>query len=523
VSTIEATRPPATAAAPESGGRSGLRSRALGFPTVLAQSVALISPTMTAVLIIPLCFGDAGEGTWLAYAFGTLMLLFVVFCLNQFAKRSALPGSMYGYTAKGLGPVAGVMSGWSLIWCYLFIGIAGLTGFSIFAAQLFSSMGVHGAIPPVLFFCVSAAVCWFIAYKDIKISSLLTLLFEGASVACITALACVILFKHGFTVDTAQLKVQGLTVHDLSLAVVITVFSLVGFESATTLGGEARKPLRNIPRAVIASLLITGGFMVFMSYVEVFGASHAHLDLASLAAPLTVLSKAYGVAWFKVPVAIGAMVSFFSLTLSCLNAGSRIVFAMARHEVFPKPLAQTHPRNHTPHRAISAFILVMLAIPCILEIFTNPLTTFGDAGTLAAFGFLVAYYLISIATPFYLKKRGELKPGHVVLTVIACVALAVPTIGSFYPVPAFPIDIFPYIFLAWMAIGGSWLYTLSRRQKHMFAAIEVDLEASMAASVQSHHEEMGTLVSFERPVAPTFERPLAPTFEELDLALESAS
>ncbi len=107
--------------------------------------------------------------------------------------------------------------------------------------------------------------------------------------------------------------------------------------------------------------------------------------------------------------------------------------------------------------------------------------------------------------------------------MIACLALAVPTVGSFYPVPAFPIDIFPYIFVAWMAIGGSWLYALSRRQKHMFAAIEVDLEASMAASVQSHHEEMGTLVTFDRPPAPTFERPIAPTFEELDLALESAS
>ncbi len=519
MSTVEATRPSPSASpsAPPSGTSEhrGLRSRALGFPTVLAQSVALISPTMTAVLIIPLCFGDAGEGTWLAYGFGTLMLLFVVFCLNQFAKRSALPGSMYGYTAKGLGPAAGVMSGWSLIWCYTFIGIAGLTGFSIFAAQLVASMGLHATVPPVLFFCLSAAVCWFIAYKDIKVSSVLTLFFEAASVACITALACVILFKHGFTVDTRQLKVQGLTLHDLSLAVVITVFSLVGFESATTLGGEARKPLRNIPRAVIASLLITGAFMVFMSYVEVFGASHSHLDLSSLAAPLTVLSKAYGVAWFKVPVAIGAMVSFFSLTLSCLNAGSRIIFAMAHHEVFPKPLARTHPHNRTPHVAITCFILVILAVPCVLEIFTNPLTTFGDGGTLAAFGFLTAYYLISIATPFYLKKRGELKPGHVVLTVIACVALAVPTIGSFYPVPPFPVDIFPYIFLAWMAVGGSWLYTLSRRQKHMFSSIEADLEASMMASVVSHDEDMGKVVSFERPVAPTF--------EELDLALEGAS
>src|ERR1700689_5021934 len=105
----------------------GLRKNALGFPTLLAQSIALISPTMTAVLIIAICYGDAGNGTWLAYAFGTIMLLFVVGCLNQFAKRSALAGSMYGYTGRGLGPKAGVISGWSLIWAYLFIGVGGPT------------------------------------------------------------------------------------------------------------------------------------------------------------------------------------------------------------------------------------------------------------------------------------------------------------------------------------------------------------------------------------------------------------
>ena len=81
----------------------GLRTNVLGLPSLFAQSVAVISPTMTAVLIIPLAFASAGQGTWLAYAFGTVMLLFVVFCLNQFAKRSAFAGSMYAYTAKGLG------------------------------------------------------------------------------------------------------------------------------------------------------------------------------------------------------------------------------------------------------------------------------------------------------------------------------------------------------------------------------------------------------------------------------------
>ena len=53
---------------------------------------------MTAVLIIALAFVDAGQGTWAAYLFGTIMLLFVVLGLNQFANRSATAGSMYAYT-----------------------------------------------------------------------------------------------------------------------------------------------------------------------------------------------------------------------------------------------------------------------------------------------------------------------------------------------------------------------------------------------------------------------------------------
>src|ERR1700728_1649194 len=112
-----------------------LRSGVLGFPALLGQSIALISPTMTAVLIIPIAFSNAGQGTWLAYLFGTVMLLFVVFCLNQFTRRSAGPGAMYTYTTRGLGAGAGVFSGFTLIWSYLFIGVAGLTGFTVFAAQ----------------------------------------------------------------------------------------------------------------------------------------------------------------------------------------------------------------------------------------------------------------------------------------------------------------------------------------------------------------------------------------------------
>src|SRR3984885_13382705 len=242
--------------------KTGLRTGALGFPALLAQSVALISPTMTAVLIIPLAFSSAGQGTWLAYLFGTVMLLFVVLCLNQFTKRSAAPGAMYTYTARGLGPATGVISGWTLLWCYLFIGTAGLTGFAIFCQQFIDALGATVPVPPDIFFAISAATCWYIAYKDIRISSLITLAFEGISVTLILARAAVVLFKHGFTVDTDQLRLKGVGPHGMSLAVVACIFSLVGFESATALSSEAKNPLRNVPRAVIWAVIITGTFMI---------------------------------------------------------------------------------------------------------------------------------------------------------------------------------------------------------------------------------------------------------------------
>ena len=463
-----------------------MRTGALPFPAVLGQSVALISPTMTAVLIIPLAFASAGEGTWAAYLFGTIMLLFVAACLNQFAKRSAAPGAMYTYIARGLGPANGVLSGWALLWCYLFIGTAGLTGFAIFFQQFLNALGYSGVIKPVIFFATSAALCWYIAYKDIKLSSYITLVLEAISVVCILSLAGVVLFSHGFRVDTTQVQLKGVGFHGMALAVVACIFSLVGFESATALGSEAKSPLRNVPRAVIWSLLLTGLFMVIMGYVEVFG-THDSPGLASLTAPLNTIAAAYNVSFFKAPISLCAMISFFGLSLSCLNAGSRIMFVMGEHDVFPRQAGKIHPKNGTPHIAITAYIVIMFLIPTFLEIVTNPVTIFGDAGTLAAWGFLAAYFWISVAAPVYLKKRGELRTRHVIIAALACLCLLVPTIGSFYPVPPFPVNIFPYLFLAYMAIGGTWLYIAGRRHRGLFAEIEADLDATLAIHEQRAH------------------------------------
>ena len=460
---------------------SGFRRGALGFPGLIAQSIAVISPTMTAVLIIPLAFANAGQGTWLAYLFGTVMLLFVVLGLNRFAHRSSTAGSMYAYTGRGLGPGAGVLSGWTLIWSYLFIGVAGLSGFAVFSAQLLTSLGFHGSLPPVLYYAVSAAGCWALAYRDIRLSSLLALVLEGLSVLCILALACVVLFSHGLPVDHGQLSLKGIRVSGISLAVVTCIFSLVGFESATAMGSEARDPLRTIPRAVVWSLLLTGLFFTVISYAEVYGTRHSAVSLAGLAAPLNNLSELFHVGWFRIPLSVGAMVSFFSLTLSCLNAGARIIHPMARSTVFPRGLGRTHPRNATPHLAVTGYILLILAVPVVLTAFGNdPLTVFNDAGSLAAYGFLLAYFLISAAAPAYLRKLGELRRRDLAVAVTAFLCLLVPTIGSFYPVPAYPATVFPYLFLGYLALGAGWLHILRRHHRDLLPDIGTALERSLS-------------------------------------------
>ena len=438
---------------------------------------------MTAVLIIPLAFGDAGDGTWFAYLFATIMLLFVVSGLNQFARRSSTTGSMYAYTARGLGAAAGVVSGWALVWCYFFIGTAGLCGFAVMSSQLLSALGIHGTVTPFVFFAVSGLVGFMIAWKDVRLSAVLMLVLEGLSVACILALSAFILFKHGFHVDTRQVELKGANLKDMDFAIVVCIFSLVGFEAATTMGGEARNPLRNVPRAVTWSLLLTGAFMVVMCYVEVFGAAHEHLSLGSLGAPLQTLSAAYGVSFFKIPVSLGGMVSFFALTLSCVNSGTRILLPLGEHGFVSSRLHKTHATNLTPHTAIGMYYAVLLGFVFVLHALgASPLTMFDDAGTLAAFGFLFAYFMITVAAPVYLRKLGELKPVNVATAVAGCVCLLVPLVGSFYPSPPWPVNIFPALFVIYMLGGGTWLYVLNRRVPGTLRNIEQSLEAALADS-----------------------------------------
>lgn len=452
-----------------------LKPNCLTFTELLAQAVALISPTMTAALIVPVMYSNTGDWSWLSYALGTVMLLFVAFNLNQFARRSTMSGSMYAYICRGLGLRVGAVGGWSLIWSYLGIAMAGVTGFTIFAGKLLAMLGINA--PPILLFGVCVAAAWFCAWKNVQLSAILMLVLEGLSMLLIAALCVIVLSEHHLALDTAQFDPHTVPWSNIGLGVVVAIFSLVGFECATAFGDEARNPLKSIPRAVSMSLIISGAFFVFVTYVMVLGTRGYSTTLDKLDAPLNTLAVLAHVPLLQVPLSLGAMVSFFALCLSCLNAGARVIYAMGRHGLFHAATAEAHPSNETPHVAVTLMAIIAFAIPAVATLYkVATLDLFGDVGTCAAFGFMVAYFLITIAAPAYLKSLGELRVRDVVGCGASLLLLIVPAVGSVYPIPPAPVMYFPYAFLAYLAVGVAWILMFYQRSPAASSRIRGDLE-----------------------------------------------
>lgn len=453
-----------------------LRANCLNFIELLAQNIALISPTMTAALIVPLMFSNCGSLSWLAYAVGTIMLLFVAFNLNQFARRSAHAGSMYRYASVGLGFGGGALCGWCLVWAYGFIGLAGTTGFAIFSGKLLEM--IHVEAPPVLLFALCLGASFVLAYKDIKISTLVMLGLEAFSCFFILVL-CIVVFAHHPAPDGAQFHFSELSVPKLGMGVVVAIFSLVGFESSTAFGEESVNPLKTIPRSIIWSLILTGSFFIVVSYFEVLGTRGYSDPLDKIDAPLNVLATINKVPFLSPLLSAGAMFSFFALASSCMNAGARVMFAMGRHQFFHKATSGAHEKHGTPHVALGTMAITMFVVvtACRYVFKLQVLDEFNDAGTMGAFGFLGAYFLVTIAAPLFVKKLGERRPKDVALCAAAVVLMLIPAVGSVYPVPDPPVRYFPYIFLSYVGVGIGRILWMRMRVPERLREIQKEVVA----------------------------------------------
>jgi basic amino acid/polyamine antiporter, APA family len=168
----------------------------------------------------------------------------------------------------------------------------------------------------------------------------------------------------------------------------IAILILVGFESVTSMGGEARDAKRDIPIAVIVSLLVQGVFCYLIEYFAAnyfLSSGYPMTTATGSAAPIgdmmivvgnAILGAGHG-RTFMLIEAFTVFLAIIGTTLSCINTGARVTYAMGKDQELPDHLGTLHAANLTPHRAIWTLAMISAVVGCL-----TVSNLFGDAGAL---------------------------------------------------------------------------------------------------------------------------------------------
>jgi amino acid transporter len=362
----------------------------------------------------------------------------------------------------------------------MFTGVATVLGFEIYGDQFLVGLGLspsNHAVRGILYVLGGLAPA-LVSVLDIRISQRAAFLLEAISVTIILTLCVAVYVHNGGVFDHAQLTLSGFKPGGMVVGMVLAIFAFVGFESAGALGQEARNPSRSVPRAIMWSCAAVGLFYLLVSYAQLYGFGAAAFGKTS--APLPQLADHVGLGPLSHFIAIGITFSMFACSLACLNAGSRMLLSFAHDGLAPKALAHTAPRTRSPDFAIWAVAIPMTLIP-IAYVMAGSTDTIlsSEMGTLATYGFMLAYVLVCLAAPRFLSVGGHPWRLAAILGGLGALAMLFVFYVSWIP-QLIPNDIFaaltwpswilPYVFLAWTAIGAAWYWQIRRTRPHVIAS-----------------------------------------------------
>jgi len=172
----------------------------------------------------------------------------------------------------------------------------------------------------------------------------------------------------------------------LFIQATVAILILVGFESVTSMGGEAKNPTKHIPIAVISSLLIQGLVCYLIEYFAAnyfLNSGYTMANAASSAAPIGDMMIIVGDAllghgnghYFMLAEAFTVFLALIGTTLSCMNTGARVTYAMGKDDEAPEHFGILHAGSLSPRKAI----WTLVAISAVIGVIGVSLV-FGDAG-----------------------------------------------------------------------------------------------------------------------------------------------
>jgi len=339
-------------------------------------ATSVVSGTMigTAIFVVPgIMLQQVGTPAMVLVVWLTAGVLSVLGALSYAELGAALPdaGGEYVYMHRAYGELFGFLYGWTQFIVAKTASIAAIaTGFVIYLAYFFprlqetlweGSLGFgRQTIPLRLTGLQLGATLMVLMLSGFNIlgvrrSGAVQTLFTASKLVVLAILIVLgLTLGHGSwqgfrPVFTATGHGGGLLAA-FGVATVSALYAYDGWNNVNMMAGEVRHPQRNLPIALIGGTLLVLGvyLLVNIAYFYVLPASQV-LGTSTVAADAArrFLGNAGGAF-----IAVGVMISTFATLNGSILAGSRIPYATARDGLFPRPLANVHPRFRTPAIAL---------------------------------------------------------------------------------------------------------------------------------------------------------------------------
>jgi APA family basic amino acid/polyamine antiporter len=408
----------------------------------------------------------AGPAITLSFILTALACSFAALCYAELASMIPIAGSAYTYSYATLGEIFAWVIGWDLILEYAVSNMAVAVGFSAYLNDFLESMlgfqlpkqlsapmisggqftGSWFNLPALL---VLLALTWILVRgvrESAGANNIMVLVKVGAILVFVIGAARAIepgnwrpFMPNGF---------QG-----VMTGAAIVFFTYIGFDSVSTAAEECKRPQRDLPFGIIATLIVCT--LLYAAVALVLTGIADYKTLAN-AAPVANALKAIGFENIRRWVSVGALMGMVSSLLVFQYGQARVWFAMSRDGLLPPAFSRVHPVHQTPH--ISTWV-AGLAVGLPAGIWD--IGTFAD---LANIGTLFAFVLVSAGVIVLRRRQPErprsfrvpLVPWLPMLSIVSCFVLML----------SLPLETWVRFFV-WLVIGLAVYFIFGKKHSEL--------------------------------------------------------
>ncbi|MFI7385820.1 amino acid permease [Streptomyces sp. NPDC049813] len=445
-------------------GEGGSLRRSLGLWQLTMISIGATLGTGIFVVLgeaVP----KAGPAVTLSFVIAGLTALFSALSYAELAGTIPVAGSSYSYAYATMGELIAWICGWCLVLEYGVSVAAVAVGWGEYLNELLDgTIGV--TIPDVLsappgdggVFNLPALIVVLLAMVFLlggaRESARANTIMVAVKIVSLLLFCAVGLkgFQSGNYEHFMPLGMAGVSAAGATL-----FFSYIGFDAASTAGEEAKNPQRDLPRAIMLSLVIVTALYVLVAAVAV-GARPWQQFSDSEAALAGIMKDVTGQSFWATLLAAGAVIAIASVVLTVLYGQTRVLFAMSRDGLVPKVFSKVHAKSGTPR-----VNTLLVSLFCGVLAAAVPLGQLADATSI---GTLFAFALVNIAVIVLRRTRPDMPrtfrvPLSPVLPVIGF-GLCLWMMGSLS-------EITWIVFGVWMAVGLVFYFSYGMRRSRLAA------------------------------------------------------